>query len=125
MLAAALLALLGVVHIAPALHFAAVRHQLCAEHGQLHHGDGSDVRAEAVRDSSGDPAASQSAPWVEHEHEHCSALAAGCPRALAPASSSSEWAWARRTLSGALAADTSAKPSVELLCYAPKLAPPV
>ena len=99
--AAALPALLGIVtllfaQLAPLLHFALVRHAVCAEHGELIHVDGVARFAYARAPSEvGRVLRAAPAPSAEHEHEATLAVAsaqvagfvARAPAAIAPPAS--------------------------------------
>ncbi|MGC4095028.1 MAG: hypothetical protein QM756_45340 [Polyangiaceae bacterium] len=122
LLGVAALVLLSVGHVLPVLHFTLVAHELCAEHGALHHVEGK-AAAESPR-----PAAPHSVvPEAHggHEHEHCGTAATASERWLLPESAElpffvSDSVSQQKSLSAA-----AGHPSVALLSYAPKLAPPV
>ena len=118
------LALLAAGHILPVLHFALVAHELCAEHGALHHVEATKARVGRVQSARSEAAAKATAN-AGHEHEDCSVVATAGQRAvlgsrdeltaLAPSSAPSKLSLSAR----------AAERSVALLDYAPKLAPPV
>jgi hypothetical protein len=117
----ALFAVLGVGHVLPAFHFALVAHRVCAEHGELLHG------SEALAKPSA-PESDVSLVAREiggHDHEHCGVLA--LPSTLAvPASFAA--VFCRIPNDDAAAAASRARVAhvgIDLLSYAPKLAPPV
>lgn len=122
-LALALLALFGASHALPALHFAAIAHELCAEHGVLHHADSAAETHEHAEDA---PALGvRAGNAAEHEHEHCCSAGTSTQQAVqlhTPATS--VLALARRATTAPADCD-AAKSSVAVLRYAPKLAPPV
>jgi hypothetical protein len=109
--------------VLPVLHFALVAHELCAEHGALHH-----VEAKAADQSSRSPKGARALlPSVDaqHEHEHCGSVASAVERSLVPvAPRVSSELLAARVVSSEPAA-RAAHISLALLAYAPKLAPPV
>lgn len=115
----ALFAALGVAQILPALHFALVVHRVCAEHGELLH-EAAPVAAPA---SPAEPAL-VARDGVSHAHEHCGVLAVpNTFAALVPAQAQAP------ALSGVAFAvlfgrARAAHVRIELLAYAPKLAPP-
>lgn len=124
-LSALSLAVLAAGYVLPILHFTLVAHELCAEHGALHHVETSrkgDLRRAVPARSESAAAASANAA---HEHDDCGVLATSATRAVleardelrveAPAVAAS-----RLSLSARAAAR-----NVALLDYAPKLAPPV
>ena len=125
----ALCVLLGLGHVLPALHFAFVAHRVCAEHGELLHSDGgtelaSTHPAPARLAAPALPDSFSPGNGAAHEHEHCdtlalpgsvgAAVAARATACLLPA------AWEARLPGQARVAHVD----VELLLYAPKLAPP-
>jgi hypothetical protein len=123
-LGALTLALLTVGHVLPVLHFTLVAHELCAEHGALHHVDGKESASSSHRSPARGQAALPAAN-AQHEHEHCSVIATAAERALVPAAPefSSVFVASRSELSAPAA--RMAHRNVALLAYAPKLAPPV
>jgi hypothetical protein len=123
-----LFALLGAGQLLPALHFAFVAHRVCAEHGASFH---SELHAEpeaGERSATAVDAAEiqvEPAPGLpEHEHEHCSVLAAPGTAGVAfvPAACSANLPPAWEQL--ATLAERTAHVDIALLRYAPKLAPP-
>lgn len=117
-----LLFVLGAGYLVPALHFTLIEHELCAEHGALEHRGAQAVHAErAVASQS---AGLEAAASVEHEHEHCAVLATSSQRATSTARSAIAVAPAPLTPVSSVSPAEFAHPSLELLAYAPKLAPP-
>jgi hypothetical protein len=130
----ALVLLIGVGHVAPALHFLFVAHHLCAEHGELV--DGRSESSETPREKAGGAASAASAEKAadsaaarvfgaaSHSHEHCEMFAAtrGAP-ALAPAPAPAGVLPAQQPCSSQGEA-REAHVEIGLLYYAPKLAPP-
>jgi hypothetical protein len=118
----AFVVLLGVGHVVPALHFLFVAHHLCAEHGEL-----VDVAAENVeraREKAPNQVSVEAGSAGAHSHEHCGVLAL----APAPASSEASLGAVQRLPAGEVASSAgdaqAAHIGIELLLYAPKLAPP-
>jgi hypothetical protein len=130
----ALVLLIGVGHVVPALHFLFVAHHLCAEHGELVDGrseSSETARAKAdssARAASAEKAADSAAARVfgaaSHSHEHCEVFSAtrGAP-ALVPAPAPAELLAAVQPCSSE-AEEREAHVDIGLLHYAPKLAPP-
>jgi hypothetical protein len=117
-----LLVVLGAGYLVPGLHFTLIEHELCAEHGALEHRDVEAAHAErAVASQS---AALNASASVEHEHEPCAVLATSSQRATSPARSAIVLASAVLTKARSVSPAEFAHPSLELLAYAPKLAPP-
>jgi hypothetical protein len=118
----ALLVLLGVGHVVPALHFLFVAHHLCAEHGEL-----VDVATENVvrtREKAPNQAAVDVGSPAGHSHEHCGVLAlAPTPAAQAVSLGVVQRLPVAEVASRGGQAHT-AHVGIELLLYAPKLAPP-
>ena len=116
------LILLSAGYLVPSLHFAIVEHELCAEHGQLHHAEDP-----ALSDSSFAAApASKAAPSVEreHDHDHCGAFTTVSSRATSAGRSTLGFELSFQiAVAPPLDADAAHR-SLELLSYAPKLAPP-
>jgi hypothetical protein len=116
----ALFAVLGVGHVLPAFHFALVAHRVCAEHGELLHE--SAAAAEPSRPSNDVSFVAREVP--SHEHEHCGVLALPSSLAL-PASFGAVFC----RITNDDAASAASRPllahvGIDLLSYAPKLAPP-
>lgn len=119
------LALLAAGHILPVLHFALVAHELCAEHGALHHVEARPKASLGRVQSARSEAAVKATANAGHEDEDCSVVTTAGHRAvleardeltvLAPPSAPSRLSLCAR----------AAERSVALLDYAPKLAPPV
>jgi hypothetical protein len=117
-----LLVVLGVGYLVPALHFTLVQHEICAEHGELRHSDalaGTSERAAPSQASS-----LQDAVRVEHEHEHCAVLVTSSLRAISPSRSAAVLEPDPRGFVSELSRADTAHASLDLLFYAPKLAPP-
>lgn len=122
MASALALALLAAGYVLPVLHFTLVAHELCAEHGALHH-----VEA-AKTDLRRAPASkSQAVTLVNagHEHDDCGLLATTGNRAVL-----CEGVQVTARLIPVVRSKVSlraraAERCVALLDYAPKLAPPV
>jgi len=122
-LGALTLALLAAGHVLPVLHFALVAHELCAEHGALHH-----VEAKAAAQASRSLARGQAvlpAADGQHEHEHCGVVATAVERTLVPAAPQVSCRFIDANAASSPCAGREAHVSVALLAYAPKLAPPV
>lgn len=135
----ALVLLVGVGHVVPALHFLFVAHHLCAEHGELVDAvasAGGAESAESTREKAGssqqaadgEKAAGSAAVCVSgvasHSHEHCEVFAAtrSAP-ALAPAPAPAQLLPAME-LAPSEGEAREAHVDIALLHYAPKLAPP-
>ena len=132
----ALVLLVGVGHVVPALHFLFVAHHLCAEHGELVDAVGGAGGAESTREKPGgseraavgERAAGSAAVCVSgaasHSHEHCEVFAAtrSAP-AWAPAPAPPQLLPAME-LAPSEAEAREAHVDIALLHYAPKLAPP-
>ena len=131
----ALVLLIGVGHVVPALHFLFVAHHLCAEHGELvdaaeppRESAGAAERA-ASAEKAGDLSAANSAAVrvsgaAGHSHEHCGVFAAtraAAAVAAVPAGARVLPALERAALGGEA---RDAHLDIALLHYAPKLAPP-
>jgi hypothetical protein len=118
----ALLVLLGVGHIAPALHVLLVAHRLCAEHGEFV--DATAESAPAPRTLPDSTSSIQAAEGAAHTHEHCGVLGfwrvLGAP--AAPRQFASLLPVAR--VASVAAEARAAHVDIALLLYAPKLAPP-
>jgi hypothetical protein len=119
----ALVVLLGVGHVVPALHFSFVAHHLCAEHGELV--DAAAGSVERAREKAPNQVSVDAGGADGHAHEHCGVIA------VAPASASPVASLrvlqrlpAAELLSAAVGA-RAAHVGIELLLYAPKLAPPL
>src|SRR5690349_11860459 len=69
-----LLVALALGYLVPALHFALVQHEVCAEHGELRHSDGGHV-LDIARPSAQRVPAADSVPAFADEHEHCAVVA--------------------------------------------------
>jgi len=118
----ALVVLLGVGHGVPALHFLFVAHRLCAEHGEL-----VDVTTESVqpvREKAPNHVAVDAGGAAGHSHEHCRVLALAPTPALPVASLRVAQQLPAGEAVGALGQARAAHVGIELLLYAPKLAPP-
>jgi hypothetical protein len=143
--------LIGVGHVVPAWHFLFVAHHLCAEHGELVDSVATDSdaaapaeRAETSREKAGgferaaegEKAANGAAVAVSatgarissgagaHSHEHCEVFAVTrAAPALAPAPTPAQWLPAVE-LSPSEGKAREAHVDIDLLHYAPKLAPP-
>ena len=123
----ALVLLIGVGHVVPALHFLFVAHHLCAEHGELVDAVADASRAEHA-DGSREKARSSEAVCVSgaaaHSHEHCEEFAAArAAAALLPAPVRAQLLAALGGVGPAQQA-RDAHVDIALLRYAPKLAPP-
>lgn len=123
----ALFALVGVGHVLPAFHFALVAHRVCAEHGELIH-DGAPARTKAERPVKA-ALPDESAPRAErgaavHEHEHCGVPAAPVSAGAVPAVRGDVVTLPGQELDAALGRALDAHIGIQLLAYAPKLAPP-
>jgi hypothetical protein len=124
----ALFALVGVGHVLPAFHFALVAHRVCAEHGELIHEGGSE-RAKAERSLKA-AAPEEGASVLQrsatvHEHEHCGVSAAPLTPGVAPRARADAFTLIARELDAATGRAAEAHVGIQLLAYAPKLAPPV
>jgi hypothetical protein len=135
----ALVLLVGVGHVVPALHFLFVAHHLCAEHGELvdavayaggaeSSGAAQERASSSERAADGEKAASSAAICVSgaapHSHEHCDVFAATrAAVTLAPAPAPAQLLPAGE-LSPAEGDAREAHVDIALLHYAPKLAPP-
>ena len=117
----ALFALLGVGHVLPALHFALIAHRICAEHGELVH-ELAAAPAVASRSSVPEVAVGERSA---HEHEHCGVLALTSSSAPPLSEAASLPARDGEPSGSDVPAALSAHVGIELLLYAPKLAPPV
>lgn len=116
------LALLSAGTLAPSLHFAVVEHDLCEEHGELHHGEASALGEESSAHPAG--TALNAAPSVEGEHDHCGVLATSSSRASSASASAFEHELSFAVVLAHPPDADVAHASLELLFYAPKLAPP-
>jgi len=118
----ALLVLLGVGHVVPALHFLLVAHHLCAEHGELV--DAATENVERAREKAPNQTSVDAGNAAGHSHEHCGVLAL----APTPASPAASLGAVLRLPAGEVAGSAghahAAHVGIELLLYAPKLAPP-
>jgi hypothetical protein len=123
----ALFALVGVGHVLPAFHFALVAHRVCAEHGELIHGGGLG-RGKAERPvkvgvpEDGSTVVEHSA--VAHEHEHCGVSAAPVSAGAVPAVRGHDFTLLGQALDATVGRALEAHVGIQLLAYAPKLAPP-
>jgi len=135
--------LIGVGHVVPALHFLFVAHHLCAEHGELVDAADSVATDSVATDSvatdsvaTRDQAAKGAAIAVSdagarissgagaHSHEHCEVFAVTrAAPALAPVPSLAQLLPAVE-LSPSEGKAREAHVDIDLLHYAPKLAPP-
>jgi hypothetical protein len=118
----ALVVLLGVGHVLPALHFLFVAHHLCAEHGEL-----VDAATESVgraREKAPNQASVDAGSADGHSHEHCGVLAVVAAPALPVASSSVTQRLPAAEAVSVAAGARAAHVGIQLLLYAPKLAPP-
>lgn len=107
----------------PALHFATVAHEVCAEHGALEHVHaGSEHEAEGVAPSKN--ATVSAAADSSDEHESCGVLGLSPPSALVAGGALASSFTLELAPKHALC-EAPANASVALLSYAPKLAPPV
>lgn len=117
-----LLVVLNAGYLVPALHFTLIEHEICAEHGGLEHRDASAVHIErAVPNQS---AALNAAASLEHEHEHCALLATSSQRLAIAVRSAIAVAPGGLPQQSFVSRAAFAHPSLDLLAYAPKLAPP-
>jgi hypothetical protein len=125
-LAFALSVVFGLAQALPVLHFVLVAHRLCAEHGEMLHADASEPpapHASADRSGSADEQRLVASAGAEHTHEHCGVIVSSHPhgvRLLSPGGSCTSVSY--RTSAAGEA--KRAHPSIALLAYAPKLAPP-
>jgi len=121
-----LLLVLLMGHALPALHFAVVAHEVCEEHGQVHHSDGVDRVLVLGADSSrlAGEAQASAGDSGSHGHEHCGLSAAGSERVALGRETRVERG-SPAAVSPNFFGRSAAKPSIALLRYAPKLAPPV
>lgn len=130
--------LIGVGHVVPALHFLFVAHHLCAEHGELVDAadsvatDSVATESVATRDQAAkgaavavsDAGARISSGAGAHSHEHCEVFAVTrAAPALAPVPSLAQLLPAVE-LSPSEGKAREAHVDIDLLHYAPKLAPP-
>lgn len=118
-----LVVLLGVGHVVPALHFLFVAHHLCAEHGEL-----VDAATEGVgraREQAPNQESVDSGSAEGHSHEHCGVLAVAPAPASPVASLRSAQQLPTAEVASAAAGARAAHVGIELLQYAPKLAPPL
>lgn len=116
----ALFVLLGAGQLLPAFHFAFVVHRVCAEHGELVHDAGPGPQASR----SEGPAAVAGGDF-SHQHEHCGL--AVLPRTFGTAMAAADelvGSAGTSALSPSVS-ERAAHIAIELLAYAPKLAPPV
>ena len=123
----ALFALVGVGHVLPAFHFALVAHRICAEHGELIH-DGGPARVKAersVKAAAPDEATVVQHSSASHEHEHCGVSAAPVTAGVVPGVRGDAFTLVGQELDAAVGRALDAHVGIELLAYAPKLAPPV
>jgi hypothetical protein len=120
LLSALLLFVLGSGYALPALHFAAVAHEVCAEHGALEHVH--EVRGAASAEPSKDAAWATSEST--HEHDCCRVLGVSPPSVLATTGALAVEVTLGLAPAAALC-EAFANANVALLRYAPKLAPPV
>jgi hypothetical protein len=120
----ALVLLVGVGHVVPALHFLFVAHHLCAEHGELVDATSEAARAESAREKAGSSEAVCVSGAAGHSHEHCEVFAATrAAAALAPAPAPAQLLPAVE-LAPSQREAREAHVDIALLHYAPKLAPP-
>lgn len=117
-----LLVVFSVGYIVPGLHFTLVQHEMCAEHGELRHSDGPLLKS--AHSASSHASSVEATASVEHEHEHCAVLATSSLRATSASRTDAELAPAPQARALQVSRADSAHPSLELLSYAPKLAPP-
>ena len=118
----ALVVLLGVGHVIPAFHFLFVAHHLCAEHGELV--DAAAESVERAREKAPNHASVSAGSAAAHSHEHCGVLAlAPTPGAPAALLRGAQQLPSDEVASAAGQAH-AAHVGIELLQYAPKLAPP-
>jgi hypothetical protein len=120
-LAAFVLAELLLVQLLPALHHALVEHEVCAEHGDLVHGDGGHGRAVAPGN---DHAGYHEGSSASHEHEHCGVSAAVRQPGVTGERLALKLEPEACLVAPAFLAEASASRSIELLALAPKLPPP-
>jgi hypothetical protein len=123
----ALVLLVGVGHVVPALHFLFVAHHLCAEHGELVDATSEAARAEnaqGAREKAGSSQAVCRSGAAGHSHEHCEVFAATrAAPALAPVPAPAQLLPALE-LAPSQGEARQAHVDIALLHYAPKLAPP-
>lgn len=117
-----LLVVFSVGYLVPGLHFTLVQHEICAEHGELRHSDGPAFKS--AHSTSSQASSVEAAASVEHEHEHCAVLATSSLRATRTSRTAVELAPAPQASASQVSRSDSAHPSLGLLFYAPKLAPP-
>jgi hypothetical protein len=114
------LALLS-AQLGAAAHFAVVRHEVCAEHGELVHPDGG-VHAAAPRGASAFPALTASEARGGHGHDHCVVVGT---RRQALAASRAEFTCLERDDGRVLPSAALAPPPCEArFRLAPKQSPP-
>jgi hypothetical protein len=109
----------------PALHLAAVVHEVCAEHGALEHvhGEPEAVNVEPSKAPSKGAEVSVTAP-SSHEHDSCGVVGISPPSGLVTGAALAAPVTLELALASALR-EAPANASVAILSYAPKLAPPV
>ncbi len=114
-------ALLGVGQLFALGHLVLVQHTACAEHGDVHHGEGTDAESEPAVE--GHVAAVSDSEASIDDHDHCDGWVRVDEKCLS-FSAAFELATLSRQLatSGVLGAD--AAPPIALLAVAPKLPPP-
>jgi hypothetical protein len=125
-LGAFILAELSLVQVLPALHHALVHHEVCAEHGELVHAEGSHGHSVTAQKDSpvGGHAGYRADSSSEHQHEHCGLSAA--VREPGIAGGEPALALGVQALAPVLSSVAAARAacSIGLLALAPKLPPP-
>lgn len=124
-LAFALLALVGAEYALPGLHFASVKHQICAEHGELEHAELAPSSLHDDVDRPSTPAVFGSAGAAQHAHDSCSVWTMSASSALVDRGRGEPPVMGPETRPTSAVGQAAAKRSVDVLSYAPKLAPPV
>jgi hypothetical protein len=123
--ALALSAVFGLAQVLPVLHFVLVAHQLCAEHGELVHVDASESPAAHAAEEHSRSSEVQlvGSSGESHSHDHCGVIISGHAHGV-QLSSPQGGLQARSYLDAEPGSARAAHPSIALLAYAPKLAPP-
>lgn len=119
------LALLAAGYALPVLHFTLVAHELCAEHGALHHVEEAPRAERGVAHAAPKGRAFSASAQAAHEHDHCGVVSTTAERSLLPSRVEVDALHASVTPAALGLRSGVAQPSLALLDYAPKLAPPV
>ena len=125
LLASALLVLLGAGQALPGLHHALVQHVVCADHGELTHDDHEAAPAAERERADASESARPESNAEHHAHEHCAEPAITGNPSLAAAECRAVEFGSKRPLPAVAPRAERSQSSLDLLAFAPKLAPPV